>query len=502
MSILNNERYHYHYENDVLSFLDERVNDIVLSNYNSKLYNEIRKAKFRVLDLSVLNNVPREICGFEFIEEIRMPILRNVIPEIKKCPRLKKVIFDSKTITKLDENSFRGWPKIENISFGIQLKEIECFCLAGDIDTVDFSECSNLSLREHAFQRSRVKNIILPTKIKSFVDYLFCDCKNIETIVAKGVIEVKYNSFGDVDNLKSITLSPKYNKDSFFLSLKNSLSHRKFKSGIFIDSDEHYSYFWSITDFKFYYCKKIEHNDNNTILSFYIESEKKVEFGEDTILVNRDSDIFYIYEFKERELALSNRYIKQCRGGVCILPSINLQQNAIDNYCKIKELFNVDIREVIQKITHTVHNLDIESIIDSYKTTVDEHTVTKVGGDDRFYSTIITKASYTDDYIETLLPSRHSNYTDSGYTTNWPWTTKEEIEEYEHRDSEIRNKARDTYSSNEHVTFLISKYLDRLVHKKVEIEQYLHINRAKEIASQYRYLSGLNRVLMLNSIPI
>lgn len=73
-SILNERRYHYHYKNDILSFLDERANDIFLSNYNPKLYNEIRKAQFRVLDLSALNNAPKEIYGFEFIEEIRMPI--------------------------------------------------------------------------------------------------------------------------------------------------------------------------------------------------------------------------------------------------------------------------------------------------------------------------------------------------------------------------------------------------------------------------------------------
>lgn len=51
LNILNEGRYHYHYENDVLSFLDERENDILLSNYNSELYNAIRKAKFIVLDL-------------------------------------------------------------------------------------------------------------------------------------------------------------------------------------------------------------------------------------------------------------------------------------------------------------------------------------------------------------------------------------------------------------------------------------------------------------------
>lgn len=502
LNILNEGRYHYLYENDTLSFLDERENDILLGNYNFKLYNEIRKAKFRVLDLSTLKNDLKEIDGFEFIEEIRMPILRNIIPEIKNCPRLKKVIFDSKTITRLAENSFRGWPKMGNISFGIQLKEVECFCLAGDIDTVDFSECSNLSLREHAFQRSRVKHIILPTKIKSFVDYLFFDCESLETIIAKGVIDVKYNSFGVIDNLKSVTLSPLYNQDSIYKSLKYGLSHRKYKTGILIDSDERFSYLWSITDFKFYYCNRIERNNDEDFLSFYIDSKREIKFREDTVSIYEDSDTFCISEFEKGKSVFSDRYEKQRRDGIYILAPINLQKNAIDSYRKVKELLNIDIREVIHKITKTVQNLDIDSIIDSYKTTVDEHTITKVGGDDRFYSTITTQASYTDDYIETLLPSYHSNYQDSGYTTNWPWTTKQEIEEFGHRDSEIRNKARNTYSPNEHITFLINKYLDRLLHMEVEIEQYLHINRAQEIASQYKYLSGLNRVLMLNSIPI
>lgn len=90
LNILNEGRYHYLYENDTLSFLDKRENDILLGNYNFKLYNEIRKAKFRVLDLSTLKNDLKEIDGFEFIEEIKMPILRNIIPEIKNCPRLKK----------------------------------------------------------------------------------------------------------------------------------------------------------------------------------------------------------------------------------------------------------------------------------------------------------------------------------------------------------------------------------------------------------------------------
>lgn len=502
LSILNEGQYHYHYENDVLSFFDVRENDILLSNYYSKLYNAIRKAKFRVLDLSALNNVPKEIYGFEFIEEIRMPILRDIIPEIKKCPRLKRVIFDSKTITRLAENSFRGWPKMGNISFGIQLKEVECFCLAGDIDTVDFSECSNLSLREHAFQRSHVKHIILPTKINNFIDYLFFDCKYLETIVAKGVIDVKYNSFGDVESLKSITISPLYNKKSFYKSLEWGLSHRKYKTGILIDSDEQFSYFWSITDFKFYYYNSIGCRNDDDFIGFYIDSKREIKFGEDTVSIDEASDAFCISGFEEGKLVLSDRYIKQRRNGIYILAPENLQKNAIVGYRKIKELLNIDIREVIHKITKTVQNLDIDSIINSYKTTVDEHTITKVGGDDRFYSTIITQASYTDDYIETLLPSYHFNYQDSGYTTNWPWTTNEEIEEYEQRNSEIRNNARNTYSSNEHITFLINKFLDRLLHMELEIEQYLHINRAQEIASQYRYLSGLNRILTLNSISI
>lgn len=502
LEILNEGGYLYHFENDVFSFLDERINDITLSHYNFHLYIEIRKAKIRVLDLSGLNSVPKEISGFEYIEEIRMPILRNIIPVIQNCPRLNKVVFNPKSITQLRENSFRGWPKIEIISFSPQLKEVDSFCLGGEFDIVDFSECSNLTLREHAFQRSNVKTIILPTQIKSFVNYLFFDCSKLENIVAKGVVKANYNSFGNVGNLRSIIVSPEYDNDSFAKSLNYGLSIRKLKSGIIIDSDDLYSYIWCISDFKFYYSNKLSFEYHESFLSFYIDYPKKIEFGESAITIHEHHDEYYINELFKGELSLSDQYTQQRNNGIYVLPSVNLQQKAIDSYFQIKDLLHQDIRSVILDITNTVQNLNIDSIIDSYKTTVEEYTITKVGGDDRFYSTIITQASYTDDYIETLLPSYYSHYKDSGYTTNWPWTTKEKKSEYDIRDSELRNIAKTNYSQNDHISFLIKKHIENLLQLEGEIEQYLHLRRAKEIATDFKYLSGLNRVLKLNTKKI
>ena len=95
----------------------------------------------------------------------------------------------------------------------------------------------------------------------------------------------------------------------------------------------------------------------------------------------------------------------------------------------------------IKQIEEEVDKLDINSIIDSYETTISEWTKTKIGDDDTFYSETHRCSYYSDAYLETILPSYHSEYKDSGYTTNWPWTSKKEIDEM-HLESEKWLKSR------------------------------------------------------------
>lgn len=100
------------------------------------------------------------------------------------------------------------------------------------------------------------------------------------------------------------------------------------------------------------------------------------------------------------------------------------------------------------------------------------------------------------------MPSFHSEYKDSGYTTNWPWTSKEEIDKMHLEDSRIREMAQKSYSKEAHITYLIKEYIQYIANKSAEVEQYLHIGRAKEIFEQYAYLHGKERVSELNRVII
>ena len=62
--------------------------------------------------------------------------------------------------------------------------------------------------------------------------------------------------------------------------------------------------------------------------------------------------------------------------------------------------------------------------------------------------------------------------------------------------------ARNTYSKEAHITYLIKEYVKSISNKSTEVEQYLHIGRAKEVFEQYRYLQGKERVSELNKVMI
>ena len=100
------------------------------------------------------------------------------------------------------------------------------------------------------------------------------------------------------------------------------------------------------------------------------------------------------------------------------------------------------------------------------------------------------------------MPSYHSEYEDHGYTTKWSWTSKEEIDKMHLEDSRIREKAQKSYSKENHITYLIKEYIQYIANKSAEVEQYLHIGRAKEVFEQYGSLHGKERISKLNKVII
>lgn len=502
ITILNIGNYKYCYENGKFTFYDNRISDITKVNYNSNLYTAIRQEDIEMLDLSMCPNVPEVICGFPYVTEIIMPTLTDNIPSIANCPKLEKVTFDSSTIKILKENSFDGWPPIKQISFGEDFEYMWSFCISpnAQIDSLDFSLCKHMHLTAHAFQRSKIKSISLPDHITNLPEYIFCECPNLTSILAISVIKINFKAFSGCNSLEHLKFAEEFYVDNFDRYF-NDEDYDTSRCGIEIGNDDKYSYLWCLTNFRFYYTDRLSDEWSNRIFSFNHINKRSfcMFFGSIDIYSNykdhRASNI------SEGFLKTTSRYTKITHNGIYV-GSEDLQKNAIQNYYEVNKRLNTDIRDVIKQIEEEVDKLDINSIIDSYKTTVSEWTKTKIGDDDTFYSETHRCSYYSDAYLETILPSYHSEYKDSGYTTNWSWTSKEEIDKMHLEDSRIREKAKKSYSKEDHITYLIKEYIQYIANKSAEVEQYLHIGRAKEIFEQYDFLHGKERVFELNKVIV
>lgn len=447
-------------------------------------------------------NVPDVISGFPNVTEIIMPTLTDNIPSIANCPKLEKVTFDPSSIKILKEKSFDGWPPIKQISFGEDFEYMSSLCISpnAQIDSLDFSLCKHMHLTAHAFQRSRIKSISLPDHITNLPEYVFCGCPNLTSILAIGVIKIGFGALRDCNSLEHLKFAEEFQANNIDKFLVDD-DYETLRCGIEIGKDDIYSYIWCLTNFKFYYTERLSDEWSNRIFSFNHMNRRSflMFFGDIDIYSNYKDH--YASNISEGFLKTSSRYTKITHNGIYV-GSEDLQKNAIKYYYEVDKRLKTDIRDVIKQIEEEVDKLDINSIIDSYETTISEWTKTKIGDDDTFYSETHRCSYYSDAYLETILPSYHSEYKDSGYTTNWPWTSKKEIDEMHLEDSRIREMARKSYSKEAHITYLIKEYIQYIANKSAEVEHYLHIGRAKEVFEQYAYLHGKERVSELNKVII
>lgn len=501
-TILNTGNYKYCYENGKFTFYDNRIGDITMENFNYSLYSAIRKEHIVILDLSMCPNVPEKISGFPYVTEIIMPTLTDIIPSIANCPNLEKVTFDSSTIKILKEKSFDGWPPIKHISFGENFEYMWSFCISpnAQIDSLDFSRCKHMHLTDHAFQRSKIKSISLPDHISELPYYVFSDCPNLASILAIGVIKIYVNALRNCNSLEHLKFAKEFhtnNIDRYF----NDEDFVTSRCGIEIGKDDKYSYIWCLTNFKFYYTERLKEEWSNRIFRFNHINQRSFLIASGNIDIYSNYKDHYASNISEGFLKTSSRYQKTTHNGIYVGLE-DLQKDAIKYYYEVNKRLKTDIRDVIKHIEEEVDKLDINSIIDSYETTISEWIKTKIGDDDTFYSETHRCSYYSDAYLETILPSYHSEYKDSGYTTDWPWTSNKKIDEMHLEDSIIREMARKSYSKEAHITYLIKEYIHYMANKSAEIERYLHIGRAKEVFERYAYLHGKELVSELNRIII
>lgn len=502
INLLNKDNYDYHIEGNTFCFFDKRVIDIFDYCLNRELANLLRQDKnISVLDLSHCPKGPNKINNFPYIREIIMPELTLLIPEIEDCNGLYSIEFDVSTIRYLKEKSFKGWPLDRKLKFGPSLKDIASFGFMGATDVIDLSECENLRISEHAFQyNNHIKKVILPHTITRLPDYLFFECKKLETVIATGCMNICWKTLKGCSNLKNCVFSSQFRLTNFEKCIGNE-TYSQNRTGIILGADDTFVYIFSFTDFKYYFAENDGRYKLDDIVTFNHDESINVDFKDGRILISSNYSDFHAIEIaleedSEYNSVLSNRYLNKINDGSLYNHNENLQSSAIISIRKnIIPSISSDLRDVVNEIVFQVQNLNIDDIISSYHTDVNEWVKTKVGGDDTFYSDINTSILYTDPYIETLLPSIHSSYKESAYTSKWDYTDVDKIAK---EDELNREKARAMYSQEKHIRFLLKHFIASLQEASTLVEKCLHISRAKDFIILNYGLYGKERVMKLN----
>lgn len=448
----------------------------VISKPYNDIYEAISKCKeINILDFTDSDGIPSYFCKFPFLEEVRIGE-KIALPIFKDCPRLSRVTFVSEKIQSIDSHSFEGWPHMNRLILGEKLAVINSFSLTNaNISVLDLSQTKLKRLNEHAFQNGKFEKIILPYGVEILPEYVFCGCRNLKEIVGEGIKKVEWKAFAECPNLSFL----KFNEDIKYESVHraingNSSSEDYFLSrcGIIIYSDENFSYIWCFTDFRFYYAKRQDDSLYLKIVYFSRSNNKTIkEIGNGIFSISSTYSEYYAERIQlDGFMATSKVYNKMAITGN---ENIDLQREAIILYENLQKNPPKSIKQKIAEYELLVDSLNIDEIISSYETKVDEYVITKVGGDDRFYSEITRGANYSDSYIDMLLPKKNTSYRNSGYTSKWLWTSKEEKEKFKREDDFFKEKARKTYDKEIHKNYLIDKYIETLVNNRVKIEEYL-----------------------------
>lgn len=509
--LLQNNGYEYYLERNILHLKEKNKAVIpcatsmwVISKPYNDIYEAISKCKeINILDFTDSDGIPSYFCKFPFLEEVRIGE-KIALPIFKDCPRLSRVTFVSEKIQSIDSHSFEGWPHMNRLILGEKLAVINSFSLTNaNISVLDLSQTKLKRLNEHAFQNGKFEKIILPYGVEILPEYVFCGCRNLKEIVGEGIKKVEWKAFAECPNLSFL----KFNEDIKYESVHraingNSSSEDYFLSrcGIIIYSDENFSYIWCFTDFRFYYAKRQDDSLYLKIVYFSRSNNKTIkEIGNGIFSISSTYSEYYAERIQlDGFMATSKVYNKMAITGN---ENIDLQREAIILYENLQKNPPKSIKQKIAEYELLVDSLNIDEIISSYETKVDEYVITKVGGDDRFYSEITRGANYSDSYIDMLLPKKNTSYRNSGYTSKWPWTSKEEKEKFKREDDFFKEKARKTYDKEIHKNYLIDKYIETLVNNRVKIEEYLHINFATRIFQNSKdTLYGFGKVFELNMI--
>lgn len=524
--------------------------------FDKKFYNAF-KGEIEIFDLSELestssyshlrlglnNGLENHIEGMGKIKELILPNALDNMPMIRNLSNLRKITglglgsFNNESKTDyISDSNLSNCPKLEEIVFGSNIKTLSI--RNSSLKKIHIPNTnSSLQLEPYAFAYNKeLEEVHIPQDIKELPIRLFEGCNNLRTITGgNNIEEIGFGAFGGCINLHSVPFRVELLTEDQFVSYDkwmqyapigyktSSWNHgdcescpkgrwterrneweagcnyiknycrdndlrkwKPYKKGVVLRN----GYIWCFDDYTYYKIAV------DTELIFGGESKnthKYVEFISPNITFTSEGNHTNINHTSPFKKAIELTY-----------PNNNLA-DMIDLYYT-----DISYELIWNEIMQEVDKLDIETIIDSYKTTFRYETYRMNSDTEGERYTLNRDAKYTDKYLASLLPPIHkqgddriepinnrhiiinpnkrfdfesclSTYNNKEQRINHfdPSNIVRDAENLKNSDEDVRREARKKYCRKDHVDFLVNCRISEIINKKLEIESRLHLRQAE-----------------------
>jgi hypothetical protein len=387
--------------------------------------------------------------AFHFCKNLRSVILSDGtdIPArtFEGCINLKEVTLPNDLLV-LEPFVFSGCIKLRSICGGLSIKQFfpsaikDCYDLE-KIDSMSFYKYSNLNFTDENWEKKYRPKYYLYTlekklsQIKEFVCSLSEHSVDFpEQYIAENFLPFKEKQYG-------VLISPQWEAKRWII--------------------------WSLNQQKFIVSKKTNMS-NYSIGTIIMYDNTKIP------VVEIDNRINIYWE--ELCIDLSKVLI--------------INQNEDDLYNDVIEFFNPkeSILQYYSKITKTIEGLDITAIIDSYFIKEERGWNIRPGKDDHEWFDRVAKSSYSDAYLNKLLPQE--KYHNDSYAVRPcdynPEMDNKQLQMAANAEAmEIKEDARNSYSVVEHVCTLLQEFIDKRNELEKNVESKYHLKTAMDFIEYY-----------------
>lgn len=389
------------------------------------LYNYIQKTrKLRILDLRKVEELEDVYFDIWSLYEIYYPIsVKNV--DIRNAQTLRFV-----SAMGAESISICHSPYLERIKFGKSLRNIylpytgimefsmpqkcglkysDAFRGCSNLRKIDLSNCKDLEYVCFS-DCSNLVDITLPNNIKSLDTKAFSGCRNLKII--KGGEQVEALNKATFEDCYSLEFIDNW---TFFKNVEDEklLANLYFTKeitnqiGIVIYDIHNMWIIWNFCNKKYYLMKDRFYNTDGC--DDYCSFDGGGEIIDADIKLN---DIV-VFDVKETPIIKKNNHIcllweSQCTNvklkGKLFRPTDGLCMSIEEQKFLLRYFSNIDINDFFEKTRAIIDQLNIDDIINSYDISYKMYWQVRPGKDDFEWYISHTKYTYSDPYIETLLP--------------------------------------------------------------------------------------------------